>query len=249
MPVINNVNEKLHKIRVKLYPNYLPKVEGKYLARTNNEASLSIEDVCAALKNRGGFTGKYETLIENVKQYFDEAAYQLCDGFAVNTGYFSIQPNIGGTFDSATDSYDEKKNPLNFRFRALSALRNLARHINIDIEGVADNSGWIDEFTDIDEKEVNNIFVEGNLFSVTGSKIKIAGDDPACGIYFVPVEAPSKAVKVARIAENTNTKIIGVCVKTEYLRNRIEIRTQYANSKKYLKAPRIITSDFILEEA
>ena len=63
MSVINNVNEKLHRIRVKLYPNYLPKVEGKYLARTNNEASLSIEDVCAALKNRGGFTGKYETLI------------------------------------------------------------------------------------------------------------------------------------------------------------------------------------------
>jgi len=123
MPVINNVNEKLHKIRVKLYPNYLPKVEGKYLARTNNEASLSIGDICAALKNRGDYTGKYETLMENVKQFFDEAAYQLCDGFAVNTGYFSIQPNIGGTFDSATDSYDEKKNPLNFRFRAAKSCK------------------------------------------------------------------------------------------------------------------------------
>ena len=249
MSVANNVNEKLHRIRVKLYPNYLPKVEGKYLARTSSEASLSIEDVCAALKNRGGFTGKYETLIENVKQYFNEAAYQLCDGFSVNTGYFSVQPNIGGTFDSAKDPYNEKKNPLNFRFRTLSALRNLARHINIDIEGVADNAGWIDEFTDIDENEVNSIFIEGNLFSVTGSRLKVSGDDPSCGVYIVPEEAPSKAVKVARIAENTNTKIIGVCVKTEYLRNRIEIRTQSTSGNKHLKTPRIITSDFVIEEA
>ena len=249
MALINNAEEKLHRIRVKLYPNYLPDAGGKYLAKTNNEATLSVEDVCAALKNRGGYTGKYETLTENVKQYFNEMAYQLCDGFAVNTGYFSIQPNIGGTFDSAKETYNEKKNPLNFRFRTLSALRNLARHINIDIEGVADNAGWIDEFTDIDENAVNSIFIENNLFSITGSRIKIAGDDPSCGVYFVPVEAPSKAVKVKRIADNTNIKIIGVCVKTEYMLNRIEIRTQSTNGGKLLKAPRIITSDFTLEEA
>ena len=86
MAIINNVNEVLHRIRVKLYPNYLPSVEGQYIARTNNEASLSIEQVCAALKNRGGFTGSYDALIDHVRQFFDEAAYQLCDGFAVNMG-------------------------------------------------------------------------------------------------------------------------------------------------------------------
>ena len=84
MAIINDVNEVLHRIRVKLYPNYLPNVEGIYIARTNNEASLTIEQVCAALKNRGGFTGNYEDLTENIRQFFDEAAYQLCDGFAVN---------------------------------------------------------------------------------------------------------------------------------------------------------------------
>ena len=248
MSLINNVNEKLHKIRVKLYPNYLPAVEGAYIARTSNEASLSIEEVCAALKNRGGFTGNYENLIENVRQFFDEAAYQLCDGFAVNTGYFSIQPNIGGTFNTQKDAYDEEKNPLNFRFRTLAALRNLAKHINIEIEGVADNNGWIDEFTDIDADAVNSVFYEGNMFSITGSKIKIAGDDPSCGVYFAPVDAPSKAVKVKRIAENTGSKIIGVCVKPKNRENRIEIRTQFSSGGKLLKVPRVITSDFIIEE-
>jgi hypothetical protein len=55
---------------VKLYPNYLTTVEGKYIARTNNEASLSIEDICAALKNRGGSTGNYGDLVEHVWNYW-----------------------------------------------------------------------------------------------------------------------------------------------------------------------------------
>jgi hypothetical protein len=63
MAIINNVNEVLHRIRVKLYPNSLPHVEGAYIARTDNEVSLTVEEVCAALKNRGGFTGNYEDLL------------------------------------------------------------------------------------------------------------------------------------------------------------------------------------------
>jgi hypothetical protein len=73
MAIINNITEVLHRLRVKLYPNYLPNVEGAYIARTDSEASLSIEQVCAALKNRGGYGGDYEDLVEGVKQFFDEA--------------------------------------------------------------------------------------------------------------------------------------------------------------------------------
>ena len=108
MAILNPVKEVLHRIRVKLYPNYLPNVKGAYIARTDNEASLSIEQVCAALKNRGGFSGNYEDLVENVRQFFDEAAYQLCDGYAVNTGYYSVHPNVGGTFNSVAELHDHK---------------------------------------------------------------------------------------------------------------------------------------------
>jgi hypothetical protein len=129
MAIINNITEVLHRLRVKLYPNYLPNVEGAYIARTDSEASLNIEQVCAALKNRGGFSGDYEDLVENVKQFFDEAAYQLCDGFAVNTGYYSIHPNVGGTFNNTSEIHDHKKHPITFRFRTGNKLRRLIEHI------------------------------------------------------------------------------------------------------------------------
>ena len=117
MSVVNNTDEIFHRIRVKLHHNYLPSLEGSYVARTKNEAALSIENVCASMKNRGGYTGSYENLVENIKLYYREMAYQLCDGFSINTGLYSIQPNIGGVFYSANDAYDGKKNPVNFRFR------------------------------------------------------------------------------------------------------------------------------------
>jgi len=120
----------------------------------------------------------------------------------------------------------------------------------VDIEGIADSSGWIDEFIDADENSINTLYVPGNQFILHGHKIKVAGDAPGVGVFFVPVSDPSKAVKVKRIAENTSTKIIGITPKTEELHNRIEVRTQFSGSgSAFLKTVRTIASGFTVEEA
>jgi len=249
MNSINQVKEVFYKIRVLLHPNYLPGTEGTFQARTVNEASLSIDQVCAFMLNRGGFTGSYEGLVENVRLYMDEAVYLLCNGMAINTGYFTIYPNIGGTFDNEREAHDPEKHPISFRFRTLAKLRRLIGEITVSVEGVANAMGCIDEFQDIDEDEKNSVFLPGNLFTIYGSKIKLAGDNPAVGLYFVPVNNPSAAVKVMRIAENTASKIIGIAPQTGYQMNKIEVRTQYSGStNNMLKEPRVITSNFVLEE-
>jgi len=250
MAIINNISEVLHHIRVKLYPNYLHNVDGAYIARTDSDASLTIEQVCAALKNRGGYGGDYEDLVEAVKQFFDEAAYQLCDGFAVNTGYYSIHPNVGGTFNSVTDIHDHTKHPVTFRFRTNLKLRRLIEHIGVDIEGIADTNGYIDTFTDSEGGSVNSVYVPGDMFVIHGHKIKVEGDDPACGVYFVPVDNPSGAIKVSRIAENTASRVTGIAPAVGNAANRIEIRTQFSGTAgRPNKTMRTITSAFTLEEA
>jgi hypothetical protein len=241
MAIINNENEVLHLVRVKLYPNYLPKVEGAYIARTNNEASLTIEEVCAALKNRGGFTGNYDDLVDHVHQFFDETAYQLCDGFAVNTGYFSVHPNVGGTFDKVTEGHDTDKHPVTFRFRTRAPLRALAEHIVVEIEGLADASGYIDEFIDITTESVNETLTSGGQFSVSGHKIKVEGDKPEVGVYFVFTADPSQRIKVeGHLAENAASKLIGVVPPLSGGAYTLEIVTQYTHGGSLLKEPRTI---------
>ena len=238
-----------HYIRVKLYPNYLNTVEGAYIARTSDK-SLSMEDICKILKTRGGFSGNYEDLIDYVRQYYNEVAYQLCDGYTVNNGFYSVHPNIGGTFDGVNEAHDHKKHPISFRFSARPKLRELIKHIEVTVDGIADTNGYIDTFTDSEGATVNDFYVPGHMFVIHGHKIKLAGNDPSVGVYFIPEDDPSKAVKATRIAENSPSKITGIAPCTACQYNRIEIRTQYSGyDKKPLKTPRVITSTFTIEAA
>jgi len=248
--VDKTVNEKRHRIMVKLFPNNLPSVEGTYLTKTDNESSLTIEDVCAAIKNRNGYNGDYDTLVDCVRKYYDEVVYQLCDGNAVNNGYYSLHPNISGALDSVNENNDIKKDPINFKFHIRSALRGLVQHIEGVIGSLEESNAFIGDFIDMYEKSKNTLFIPGDIFSIYGNKIKITEDSPDCGVFFVPLEAPSKAVKVKRIVENFPSKIIGEAPDTKYHLNRIEIRTKFSGSiATTLKKPRIIISKFVLESA
>jgi hypothetical protein len=250
MSVLNNLSLILHRIRVRLYPNYLKNVKGAYIARTNNERTLDVEDICTASKTRGGFSGTLKDMFECVNWYLDETAYQLCDGYAVTNGYYTIHPNVGGTFDSVKEAHDHEKHPISFRFSARAKLHKLASEIAVEVEGIADAAGYIDTFVDYEEESTNGIYVPGNQFVIHGDKIKIAGSEPGIGVFFVPVDDPSRAVKMTRIAENSPSKITGIAPRTEHLQNRIEIRTQYSGTAgKPLKTMRTLTSSFILEEA
>jgi len=249
MSIVKEVNEVVHRVRVKLYPSYLPEAEGAYIARTSNEKALTVEDVCAALKNRAGFSGSYSTLVENVKAFFDEAAYQLCDGYAVNTGYFSLFPNIGGLFKSPEDSFSREEHPLTFRLRTSAKLRRLAQTVNIAVEGLGGKLGSISKFTDKRSKTVNGEITGGGVFVISGKRLKVAGEHEDCGVYFEMAGEPGSRIKVREdLAENSSSKLIGVVpmliAPNPY---RVVIVTQFNGSNSlFLKKPRTITSTFQL---
>jgi len=250
MASVYSVSEKLHKVRVKLYPNYLPGGEGTYIARTDSEATVDIKDIIAFMIKRGGYHGSPDEAFETITHFLKEMGYQIADGFAVDLGFFTLRVNVGGTFRSDKEPYDPEKHPIAFLFQALSPMLNLRDDIEVIVEGYADAHAWISEYTDLEEKSVNALFRPGNMFSIVGHKIKIAGGDPSCGVYLVPVDDPSKAVKIRRVGENTASHVSGIAESTGFKRNRVEIRTQYeGSSTKFLKTPRIITGGFVLEEA
>jgi len=242
MAVINNPDDVLHRIRVRLYPSNLPGSKKAFYARTANEAELTIEEVAAALVNRGGFTGNYYDLVKYVREFLSELAYQLCDGFAVNTGYFSIHPVVGGFF--VTEDEDPRGHPVRFRFRARKPLRDLARYITVEADTGAD-SGSIGSFIDIDSGETNGRVTPGGIFAVTGRKIKITGGNPDCGLYFVSKKNKLQRFKVERkLAVNVNAKVSGIVPPLPAGEYRIEIITQNTVGGIDLKQPRTVASGF-----
>jgi hypothetical protein len=244
MGLIDTEDEVLHTVKVRLHPNNLPSAEGTWFARVNNDAILSVEDVIRALINRAGYKGDYHEVVGHVQKFFDEMAYQLCDGFAVDTGYFTIHPNVGGTFETPYDSPDPINHPVTFSFHPRPLLRKLASLIVVEVDNEGKTQGSIGRFLDI-ETGAERKAVPGNLFRISGHRIKIKGSHPDCGIYFISAADPSRIIKApGPFPMNTGSKISGIIPDLPSGEYVIQIRTQYTIGGIDLKEPRTTTSNF-----
>jgi hypothetical protein len=237
------------KIQAWLYPNRLKNVDGSYIARVNTNRIMTDNDICTIMKTRLEIPIRYEDLLNCISQYNDEILYQLYNGNGVTTGLFTAAVTIGGTFDSVNEAHDHNKHRVNIRFIPRARLRRLARNSTVEVLGIAGAAGYIDTFTDLDEDSVNGLYVPGNQVAIHGSKIEVCGADPGVGVFFVPVDNPSGAVKMPRLGIHQPSLITGIAPHTGSQFNRIEVRTQFSGvNGRYLKALRTLTSAFVLEE-
>ena len=105
-----------HKIRAYLYDNALTDNPNDFVARVQSERSLNVKDVCQTAATRGGADISAASMEHAVNLWLKEMAYLLCDGFSVNTGWFSANANIKGVFNSPTENFDPKKHTLIYSY-------------------------------------------------------------------------------------------------------------------------------------
>jgi hypothetical protein len=239
MAVINEVTEVLHKIEAKLYPNYLGKGEGAYVARAKAEAPLSIEDICAAAKNRGGFTGQYEDLAEHARLFINEAVYQLLDGFSLQMGeFFSLHSKIGGTYHGANDHIGAEN--LHVSFRPLRRLKELLLKVKIENEGLAGDGAYIDEILDVHSETVNSVLTPGSMVHITGHKIKVEREGPEIGVWFAAKAGGARVKITEHLAVNRPAELVGAIPALASGAYTLEVVTQYSSGTTTLKEPRTI---------
>jgi hypothetical protein len=236
MAGLEELRNVLHVIRAWLYPNYLEH-GGKYIARAKTEKTLDVEQVCAEAVTRGGSDLNYDTMVDAVKAYFDEAFYQLADGFSVENDYFSIHPKIGGTFDHADAKADKKKNPVDFTFLKRQQMREVIARITLEIEGVAETAAYIAEVLDVVSGTSDEKLSSGGVLTILGSRVKIAGDEPSCGLYLV--QGDGTTVKVTgNLVENQRNRVSAQMPALGPGTYRVRIITQFSAGGVLLKEPR-----------
>ncbi|MDP9957890.1 hypothetical protein J2X97_003564 [Epilithonimonas hungarica] len=87
----------LHKIKAYLYESLLTKDNpNDYIARTVSERSLNVKQICEAAVNRGGADVSAAAMEHATTLFLKEMAYQLCDGYSVNTGYLLPELRYAG---------------------------------------------------------------------------------------------------------------------------------------------------------
>jgi hypothetical protein len=79
----------LHRIKAWLYPNMLTPDPDDYVIRPISERTLSVKEICETAVSRGGADIPAAAMEHAVNLFHNEMGYQLCDGFSVNTGWYT----------------------------------------------------------------------------------------------------------------------------------------------------------------
>ena len=250
MSSVYEAKEEMHRLEAVLYPNRLAGGDNTYLARNTKEKTIDVGAVCAAMKNRGGYEGSHDEAVKTVSHFFKEMMYQLCDGFSVNTGWFTVSAHIGGLFHSATETFDPKKHQVSFRFHMLKAMKALTSLIEVVVNGPVEDPAFISDFRDMEARDSGCRFEPGHVCEIVGRRIKIEGDPAQTGLWMAPVSDPARRVKVERIVDNTPARVQFIPPATGRIDSRLEIRTFYSGSGSgELSSVRTITSPFVITEA
>lgn len=188
------------------------------------------------------------TLRSSIDILKEIAIEEIAGGASVEfgLGYFGL--DVRGIFIGDHASWDPKTHSLHIRVAASAELRRAIRSTHVNVRGMASSGTFINRVFDVTSGEENRRLSIGGGVNLTGSKIRIAGDNPENGLYLVDMNGDtvykfsSKSIlindlsKLSFIVENGVTD-------GDY---RLKIVTQYAGSSTLLKEPRSYVFDHVL---
>ena len=238
----------LHKIKANLYPNLLTEDPNDYVARVVSDRTLSVKEICNEAVGRGGAATTAEAMEHNVNLFLKEMGYQLSDGFSINTGYFTANALIRGVFNSPTETFNADKHAILYQFNQGELLRKELPNVAVEITGLGDSSISISEVLDVKTGSVNDLLTPSRNLRIKGIKLKLAGDNPAVGVYFVN-QATSERTKVesSEIVTNNPAELIIVIPELAAGNYSIEVASQFSgSSNSLLKEPRTSVLDKVL---
>jgi hypothetical protein len=228
----------LHRIKAWLYKNLLTPDPDDYIIRPVSERTLGVREICESAVSRGGADMSASTMEHSVNLFHKEMGFLLCDGFTVNTEWYTAGPQIHGVANNPHEQYNKEKHFLRFGFHQGFLLRKEAENVMVDILGVADTDAVIAQVVDVKTGSINDLLTPNRNLKITGYKIKIAGDNAANGIYFVNQTTSERTkVDISDMVTNNPSELIVVTPPLEAGMYRLEMTTQYTPST-LLKEPR-----------
>jgi hypothetical protein len=232
-----------HSIKANLYDNPLTDDPNDFVARVSSERTLSVEDICASATSRGGADIPAAAMSHGVNLFLKELSYQLCNGFSVNTGYFTASPLIKGVFNSTDEKFDATKHSVVFQFNQGDTLRKELSNVSVEIQGVADSSISILQVTDVKSGSVNDQITPNRNLKIKGYKLKLAGDNANVGVYFVNKDTAERTkVDASDIVTNNPSELVIVIPALKAGAYTLEVTSQYSVGA-LLKEPRTASFD------
>lgn len=150
------------------------------------------------------------------------------EGGTLNLPLFNTSFTVSGIFEGPIDTFDGKRHKLNIKFTKGILLREVEKRIMMEKTVAAVPQPTILEVRDSLSGKVNEILTPNGVIEVRGVNIKIAGEDPDCGLWFT--NESGKEEKAAVFIENKPSVVIAAIPALATGAYQLKIVTRYTSS-------------------
>ncbi|MDR1113019.1 MAG: DUF4469 domain-containing protein [Bacteroidales bacterium] len=221
-------------LKYTLTENLLTGRTDDYSAQAHAVASLDKEAIIARILKKGTALTKTDVLA--VFNGIEEAiADALLEGNTINLPLFNTSFSISGVFEGPLDAFDGNRHKLNINLTKGVLLRDAEKNVKFEKTNIAAPQPQIQEVKDSVSGTVNETLTASGVVEVRGYNLRIDGNDPSCGLWFVADNGSE--VKASVIIENKPSRIIAMIPALPAGKYRVKVVTQYTGSN-LLRTPK-----------
>ena len=240
-------NEEKSGVIVELHDLAITERKDDRSGRVVKTKSLKVDDlVKIAVIRRTDLNAS--TLRSSFELLCDVAEEQLANGASIDFVLAHLSLGVDGVFIGDNAKWDSAIHRLKVTATPTARLREFAKNVTAIVRGMASTGVFVNTVTDVVSGELNTRITPGGAINLTGSKMKIVGDNPACGISLTnDTDGTVTFIAATAIAVNEPSKITFVAPATLPVGDyKLSITTQYSNSSTLLKEPRTYVFDYVL---
>ncbi|GHT81269.1 hypothetical protein FACS189467_5030 [Bacteroidia bacterium] len=210
-----------------LHENLLTERTDDFAAQPHVKNSYKRDQLIELMLQRGTLVTKTDIIavLNNLEETVD---YIVRNGGTVTLPLFDTGFSIGGVFDSAMDTFDPARHKLHVTIRKGSVLRTAEKEVKLTKINSAPPQPSVLEVKDSVSGAVDTTLTSGGVVEINGINIKIVGENPDNGLYFVA--ADGTAVKAATIVTNKPATLIALVPVLAAGGYQVKIVTQYSGS-------------------
>ncbi len=222
-------------LKYSLVENQLTERPDDYSAQTHPMGSFDKEAIITRMLNRGTSLTRTDILAV-INSLEETVAEVLSEGCNINLPLFNTSFSISGVFESPLDNFDGNRHKLNLNLTKGILLREVEKRVKPEKSNSVSPQPQIQEVKDSVSGKVNESLTAGGVIEIRGYNLKIEGDDPSCGLWFVTNDGNETKAEI--IIENKPSKIIAMIPNIPNGSYQVKVVTQFAYSSKLLKIPK-----------
>lgn len=230
------------KLSVNLYDNAVTEVKGDYVGKPVVTGTLHNGEIADRIVAKRTEYRK-ETIVNILELADQEKVNAIAEGKSVVDGVGQYLVNVGGSFDGEKAPFNPKIHKLGVAYTPGKLLRDTLKTVTVETRPAV-TGPIINEIVDTTTNEKNLQLTSSGPAVISGTNIKIMGDNPLVGIYFTPAEG--EAIKAGMLIHNNPSKVTFMLPELQDGEYTLSVTTQYSAGNNTVKEPRTYTFPVLL---